>query len=70
MRRTIRPTIWTVSEALKKKFGYLIVNVRTTKAQKASIITKKIFTFIDLFLNHQTEHSLVNPSLIPFCIQK
>jgi len=65
--RTIRPIIWTVSEALKKKFGSLIVNLRATTAQKASSIPKKIFTFIDLFLTHPnrtfTGESLFDPIL-------
>jgi len=65
--RTIRPRIWTASEALKKKFGSLIVNFRATKAQKASNIPKKIFTFIDLFLSHSnrtfTGESFFDPIL-------
>jgi len=65
--RTIRPTIWIVSDAMKKKSGSLIVNFRATKAQNASNIPKNIFTFIDLFLNHIdksfTGESLFDPIL-------
>jgi hypothetical protein len=67
--RTIRPTIWIVLEALKKTSGSLIVNLRTTTAKNASNIPKKIFTFIDLFLNHLdktfTGESLFDPILYP-----